>query len=213
MRSGGSAASRASISRTPSRRWSSGATATSSRRLFGRRDDGEPVLGFHALPALGPADPRRRRPQARLRGQQRGAQRGPRLARYGSDLPAYDPRSHVGVLRNLVVREGRRTGQLQTRPSPSAAEIPRPPVDLHTLAEGPSGTDGETGVLGREYLDEEIGGLRLRISPAAFFQTNTEMAERLIAIAADYAQLGGGERLYDLYCGSGRSGWRWRVAR
>ena len=61
-------------------------------------------------------------------------------------------------------------------------------------------------MLGREYLEEEISGLRLRISPAAFFQTNTEMAERLLAIATDYAGLGGGERLYDLYCGIGTIG-------
>ena len=95
-------------------------------------------------------------------------------------MPAFDRRSGDGVLRNLVIREGRRTGRLQTRLVTSAAEIPRPPVDLHTIVEDEAGgTDGPTGALGEEYLEEELGGLRFRISPSAFFQTNTEMAERL----------------------------------
>jgi 23S rRNA (uracil1939-C5)-methyltransferase len=125
----------------------------------------------------------------------------------GAGVPAYDRRERAGVLRNLVVREGRRTGQVQTRLVTSAAEITRPPVDLHTVIEGPSGgTDGPTGVLGREHLDEELAGLRLRISYDAFFQTNTEMAERLYAIVGEFAELSGRERIYDLYCGIGTIG-------
>jgi len=125
----------------------------------------------------------------------------------GAGTPAYDLRERAGVLRNLVVREGRRTGQMQTRLVTSAAEIPRPPVDLHTVIEGPSGgTDGPTGVLGEEHLAEELSGLRLRISPDAFFQTNTEMAERLYAVAGEYAGLSGSERVFDLYCGIGTIG-------
>ena len=122
-------------------------------------------------------------------------------------LPAYDRRAQVGVLRNLVVREGRRTGQLQTRLVTSAATIPRPPVDLHTVIEGPSGaTDGPTGVLGAEHLSEKLCGLRFRVSHAAFLQTNTEMAERLYAIAAEFADLSGSERVLDLFCGIGTIG-------
>ena len=44
------------------------------------------------------------------------------------------------------------------------------------------------------------------MSHGAFFQTNTEMAERLYAVAAEYAGLSGGERLFDLYCGIGTIG-------
>ncbi len=119
-------------------------------------------------------------------------------------VPAYDRRTGTGVLRNLVVREGRRSGQLQTRLVTSPAEIPRPPVDLHTVVEGPGGgTDGPTGALGPEYLTERLGDLEFRISHRAFFQTNTEMAERLYAAAARMADLKGTERLFDLYCGIG----------
>jgi 23S rRNA (uracil1939-C5)-methyltransferase len=126
---------------------------------------------------------------------------------HGSGLTAYDSRGDSGALRNLVVREGRRTGQVQTRLVTSADEIPRPPVDLHTMIEGLSGgTDGPTGVLGSEHLMEELCGLRFRVSHTAFMQTNTEMAERLYSIAGDFAALDGSERLFDLFCGIGTIG-------
>lgn len=122
-------------------------------------------------------------------------------------LDAYDLRDRLGTLRNLVIREGRRTGQLQSRLVTSVAEIPRPPVDLHTMIEGESGsTDGPTGVLGAEQLMEEICGLQVAIGHRAFFQTNTEMAEILYGIAGDFADLTGGERVYDLFCGIGTLG-------
>jgi 23S rRNA (uracil1939-C5)-methyltransferase len=122
-------------------------------------------------------------------------------------IPAYDGHSRKGVLRNLVVREGRRSGQIQTRLVTTAARLPRPPVDLHTAIEGDSGsTEGPTGALGEERLREELGGLKLEMSHGAFFQTNTEMAERLYAVVAEFAGLSGSERVFDLYCGIGTIG-------
>lgn len=116
-------------------------------------------------------------------------------------------RDESGALRNLVVREGRRTGQIQTRLVTSPTPIPEPPVDLHTVVEPPSGgTDGPTGVLGEEHLREHLCGLELEVSPGAFLQTNTETAELLYAVANEYAGLTGKERLYDLYCGIGTIG-------
>ena len=122
-------------------------------------------------------------------------------------IPAYESAPQTGVLRNLVVREGRRTGQLQTRLVTSPGRIPRPPVDLHTVIAGPAGgTAGPPGVLGAEHLTEELCGLRFRVSHSAFMQTNTEMAERLYGIAAEFAGLSGNERLFDLFCGIGTIG-------
>jgi 23S rRNA (uracil1939-C5)-methyltransferase len=122
-------------------------------------------------------------------------------------VPAFDRRASRGVLRNLVVREGRRSGQIQTRLVTSRARFPRPPVDLHTVVEDDSGgTEGPTGVLREERLREELCGLRLEMSHGAFFQTNTEMAERLYAVAAEYAGLSGRERVFDLFCGIGSIG-------
>jgi 23S rRNA (uracil1939-C5)-methyltransferase len=123
------------------------------------------------------------------------------------DLSAYDAEAKRGVLRNLVVREGKRTGQIQTRLVTTAARLPRPPVDLHTTIEGDSGsTDGPTGALGEERLHEELCGLKFEMTHGAFFQTNTEMAERLYAVATEFAGLTGSERVFDLFCGIGTIG-------
>jgi 23S rRNA (uracil1939-C5)-methyltransferase len=63
---------------------------------------------------------------------------------------------------------------------------------------------GETEVVkGSAALEEELAGLRFRISPDAFFQTNTEMAERLYGNAVELAGLTGRERVLDLFCGIG----------
>ena len=123
-------------------------------------------------------------------------------------LPAHDRHgSGAGVLRNLIVREGRRTGDLQTRLVTSPGRFERPPVDLHTVIDGPSGsTDGPTGALGAETISEHLCGLEFEISHSAFFQTNTEMAERLYGVAAELAGLTGTERVFDLYCGIGTIG-------
>jgi 23S rRNA (uracil1939-C5)-methyltransferase len=171
---------------------------------FGDRD-GELALGFHAR---GRWDVVVDAEDCQLASERNNELRNEIRAWAASQgLPAYDRRSRTGVLRNLVIREGRRTGQLQTRLVTSPAEIPRPPVDLHTIIEGSSvGTDGPTGALDAEYLEEELCGLRFGISHNAFFQTNTEMAERLYGIAAEMAGLSGGERVFDLFCGIGTLG-------
>jgi 23S rRNA (uracil1939-C5)-methyltransferase len=168
---------------------------------FGERD-GELLLGFHAR---GRWDLVVDAEDCQLASERNNAKRNELRAWARSEgLPAYDPRSREGVLRNLVIREGRRTGRLQTRLVTSPVEIPRPPVDLHTIAEGTAdAADGPTGALGAEYLEEELCGLRFRISHRAFFQTNTEMAERLYGVASEYAGLGGKERVFDLFCGIG----------
>jgi 23S rRNA (uracil1939-C5)-methyltransferase len=73
------------------------------------------------------------------------------------------------------------------------------------VAETTAGGVTET-ISGAEKLSESLGGLDLKISPEAFFQTNNEMAERLYALAVEYAELTGYERVYDLFCGIGTIG-------
>jgi 23S rRNA (uracil1939-C5)-methyltransferase len=129
-------------------------------------------------------------------------------------LRAYDRRAQEGLLRNLVVREGRRTGELQVRLVTSdeaveldgLAEATGADSVLWTRAAGVGETTagGVTTVLhGTEVIDEELAGLRFRINAEAFFQTNTEMAERLYGVAGDVAGLQGWERVHDLFCGIG----------
>ncbi|MDX6624962.1 MAG: rRNA (uracil1939-C5)-methyltransferase [Solirubrobacterales bacterium] len=172
---------------------------------FGEDEDGEPTLGFHARGRWDLiVDVEDCHLASEAGNEARNAVRA--WAREES-VPAYDAGARRGVLRNLAVREGRRTGQLQTRLVTSPARFPRPPVDLHTQIEGDSGgTDGPTGVLGAERLREELCGLKLEMSHGAFFQTNTEMAERLYGVAAEFAGLSGRERVFDLYCGIGTIG-------
>lgn len=171
---------------------------------FGERE-GEPILGFHAR---GRWDLIVDVDDCQLASERGNAARNAvrDWARLES-VPAYDGRERTGVLRNLIVREGWRTGQIQTRLVTSAARFPKPPVDLHTAIEGDSGsTDGPTGALGEERLREELFDLKLEMSHGAFFQTNTEMAERLYSVAAEFAGLSGSERVFDLYCGIGTIG-------
>ena len=59
---------------------------------------------------------------------------------------------------------------------------------------------------GEDAIEEELLGLRFRVRPNAFLQTNTEMAEKLYALAIEYAALTGTETVYDLYCGTGTIG-------
>jgi len=130
-------------------------------------------------------------------------------------LTAYDRQSGEGFLRNLVVREGRRTGAIQAR-----LVTARGRLDGESLIAAAAGLDGllwtqqqsvgettmggETELLaGTERFEEVLGGMRFRISAEAFFQTNTEMAERLYELAIDYVAPRGFERVYDLYCGIG----------
>jgi 23S rRNA (uracil1939-C5)-methyltransferase len=171
---------------------------------FGEEDD-EPTLGFHAR---GRWDLIVDVEDCHLASEAGNAARNQvREWARAEAVPAYDARARRGVLRNLAVREGRRTGQLQTRLVTSPAKFPRPPVDLHTVVEGDSGgTDGPTGALGEERLRERLCGLDLEMSHGAFFQTNTEMAEQLYAVAAECAGLSGRERVFDLFCGIGTIG-------
>jgi 23S rRNA (uracil1939-C5)-methyltransferase len=123
-------------------------------------------------------------------------------------------------LRNLVVREGRRTGKLQVRIITTDGEFEAGELAqalaaglgeslqgmLWSRSDRPAETTqgGETELVwGEAELPERLGELDLRISAEAFFQTNTEMAEVLYGLAAEYAALEGWERVYDLYCGIG----------
>jgi 23S rRNA (uracil1939-C5)-methyltransferase len=130
-------------------------------------------------------------------------------------LSAWDRRGQSGLLRNLVVREGRRTGLLQARVVTSpGAQFRAPDLAAATPAESFLWTraasvaettrEGVTErIKGRAELEEELCGLTFRISPDAFFQTNTEMAERLYGAAAELAELSGRERVLDLFSGIG----------
>jgi 23S rRNA (uracil1939-C5)-methyltransferase len=179
---------------------------------FGEDEDGQLVLGFHRPGRWDVIDDVREDILASERVDE--LREAVKAWCREEGLSTYDRREGTGLLRNLVVREGRRTGQLQARlvTSPGdfrsaelAAAVPADSflwTQIDGVAETTRGGRTET-IKGSEILEEELAGLRFRISPDAFFQTNTEMAERLYGIAAELAGLTGRERVLDLYCGIG----------
>jgi 23S rRNA (uracil1939-C5)-methyltransferase len=135
-------------------------------------------------------------------------------------LVAFDQETQEGYLRHLVVREGRNTGQalvvLVTAPGALSEEsfvsaLRRFP-EVRSIHWAVNDTPAEVTNLptkllsGEEAIEEEILGLRFRVRPNAFLQTNTAMAEQLYRLAIEYAGLTGEETVYDLYCGTGTIG-------
>src|SRR5918999_1216544 len=136
-------------------------------------------------------------------------------------LQAYDQEAHTGYLRHLVFREGRNTGQalvlLVTAPGERferdrLVEVLRAFPQVRSIHWAVNDSPAEvtnlptTLLWGEDAIEEELRGLRFRIRPGAFLQTNTAMAERLYELAIEYAELTGSESVYDLYCGIGTIG-------
>ena len=137
-------------------------------------------------------------------------------------LRAYDQKTHEGFLRHLVVREGRNTGQALVVLVTAPGELPDEEHFVDVLGRFPEvhsvhwaindrpaevTRDLPTRLLfGEDAIEEELCGLRFRVRPNAFLQTNTAMAERLYGLARDAAGLTGSETVWDLYCGIGTIG-------
>ena len=134
-------------------------------------------------------------------------------------LTAYDTRSHTGLLRYLVVREGIRSGQVMVN---LVATEHHPALD-HIAASLRREFPSITGVLlnlsrrkaqiatgeeervlsGEPTILDTIGGITFEISSGSFFQTNTEQADRLLATALEGLDLKGDETVLDVYSGTG----------
>lgn len=146
----------------------------------------------------------------------------------GKNISFYHKMRHEGVLRHLLVRKGFRTGELlvclvttsqgeETLLGQEVLEAYRDmllelPLEgsyagiLHMLNDSLSDVvcSDETHVLyGQDYFYEEILGLRFKISPFSFFQTNSAGAEVLYSIAREYIGDIGGKTVFDLYSGTG----------
>jgi 23S rRNA (uracil1939-C5)-methyltransferase len=136
-------------------------------------------------------------------------------------LVAYDQAEQTGYLRHLVVREGRNTGQALVQLVTAAGEkfetghfvdVLRRFPEVRSIHWSQNKSPAEVTNLptdllwGEDAIEEELCGLRFRVRPNAFLQTNTAMAERLYGIARELAGLTGRETVYDLYCGIGTIG-------
>ena len=138
----------------------------------------------------------------------------------GSGVAAYNPETRSGALRSLVIREGKGSGEvLVNLMVASAGGVPAEQV-AEALTGAVGGVKGvvlsvnrkrskhaapksQEVLSGRGWILERISGMDVEVSPTSFLQVNTGQAERLYDLAVRFADLEGGERVLDLYCGSG----------
>jgi 23S rRNA (uracil1939-C5)-methyltransferase len=140
------------------------------------------------------------------------------MLRFG--ISAYDEVSGTGVLRHVLARKGMRTGEIlvclvsrkrKVRHEIELAEMLRDAVPGFATLTVNINEARDNVILGREgyvaygagFIEDEIGGLRFRISPESFFQVNSEQMEVLYGKALEFAGLTGEETVWDLYSGIG----------
>lgn len=140
----------------------------------------------------------------------------------------YDKKKHSGLLRNLIIRKGVRTGELLVNIVTASDENAGVEfdeqlfVDTVNLIE-PKLSNKIVGILrttnddiadavkpqeikvlyGRDYYNEQILGLDFKVSAFSFFQTNVEAVERLYTYATSLIEDIDGKVVFDLYCGTG----------
>lgn len=139
----------------------------------------------------------------------------------GEDV--YDEETGRGHLRHLYLRQAEATGEIMVclvvngngvHDEAELAELLKERVAGLKSVIINSNREKTNVVLGRkcrtvwgsDYITDTLCGLKFHISPLSFYQVNRTQAERLYAIAAQYAELTGRETLLDLYCGTGTIG-------
>jgi 23S rRNA (uracil1939-C5)-methyltransferase len=135
-------------------------------------------------------------------------------------LSVWDPRTERGLLRFVMMREGRHTGESMVNIVAAAPDVEtltpvadalraRVPstasVVLNVNAKKASVAVGSEEHLlsGRDHITESLDGVVFQVSANSFFQTNSRQAERLFAIVESACALDGSETLLDLYSGTG----------
>ncbi|MFL2983583.1 MAG: 23S rRNA (uracil(1939)-C(5))-methyltransferase RlmD [Candidatus Neomarinimicrobiota bacterium] len=139
------------------------------------------------------------------------------------ELRPYDPRSHIGFLRFLMLRYGVNTGDLMVNIVTSYHDINKISLLSDTLLEkfpeisslvnnvntrkaDVAFGEYETLLFGESFIQEKLGDLIFEISANSFFQTNTVQGEILYKEVEKVIGFEGDEILYDLYCGTGTIG-------
>ncbi|AWE08817.1 23S rRNA (uracil(1939)-C(5))-methyltransferase RlmD [Lysinibacillus sp. 2017] len=132
----------------------------------------------------------------------------------------YDEKSHQGMLRHVVVRKGRATGEVMIVLVTKSKKFPQVDAVIEKIRElVPNVTSivqnvnsEKTNVIfgdetitlwGNDTIEDTIGDVRFEISARSFYQINPIQTEVLYKQALDYAQLQGDERVIDAYCGIG----------
>ena len=136
------------------------------------------------------------------------------------NISIYSTKTHIGFLRNLVIKTSHHTSDLMVNLVTSEeddkllseyskllkSEVPEVTTILNNVNLKKSQVaigDYEKVYEGNDYIYDSIGKYRFRISANSFFQTNTLQAENLYRTALDFANFQGNEIVYDLYSGAG----------
>lgn len=131
----------------------------------------------------------------------------------------FDLRNKGGLMRNLIVRTST-TGELmlivifyendkQQRENLLNAigeQFPQITSLLYVVNEKANDTITDQTVItwkGNDFIYEEMEGLKFKIGPKSFYQTNSEQAYNLYKVTREFAGLTGSELVYDLYTGTG----------
>jgi 23S rRNA (uracil1939-C5)-methyltransferase len=134
-------------------------------------------------------------------------------------LTFYDIRGQVGLLRNLIIRTtSTEQSMVIVQFGEDDAEGIQKVMDflnekfpqitslLYVINTKGNETFHDLELLtfaGKDFIEEEMEGLKFRIGPKSFYQTNSEQAYELYKVARDFANLQGDEVVYDLYTGTG----------
>lgn len=143
------------------------------------------------------------------------------IKNYGKEhgLSFYDLKAQNGFLRTLMIRIAS-TGEVMVvmvfgeDDKPAIEALLREVKDrfpeitslMYVVNLKVNDTIGDQDIMlfsGRDYIEEEMEGLKFRIGPKSFYQTNSRQAHKLYSVARDFAGLTGNELVYDLYTGTG----------
>ncbi|WP_149914524.1 23S rRNA (uracil(1939)-C(5))-methyltransferase RlmD [Sphingobacterium cavernae] len=131
----------------------------------------------------------------------------------------YDLRQHEGALRNLIIRTSStgevmvvvvfaypEEGQVELMMNFIAEKFPEIASLLYIINQKRNDTIFDQDIhtfKGRDFIYEEMEGLKFKVGPKSFYQTNSAQAYELYKITRDFAELKGDELVYDLYTGAG----------
>lgn len=134
-------------------------------------------------------------------------------------IEPYDEVKHKGLIRHVLIRVGKATGQIMVcivingDNLPYAAELVERlcqvegvcDISLNINKEKSNVILGQSiiNLYGAGYIEDYIGDIKFRISSLSFFQVNPVQTEKLYGKALEYAGLTGNETVWDLYCGIG----------
>ena len=134
-------------------------------------------------------------------------------------IPSYNEKTGDGLIRHALIRYGFVTKEIMVCLIINGSGIPHADELIRQLQAIPGMTGvsvsentrrdnvimGETYrvLWGKGYITDYIGKIRYQISPLSFYQVNPVQTEKLYSLALEYADLKGGETVWDLYCGIG----------